>query len=226
MGGQLRADSVLGEGSTFTVVLPFVKAPTPAPSPSAASAEQASLLGSDKSQRSLHRTSSMDSGGTKKSYESQASDGSGRSEIDSLVDAMTFSDPNAKNPSASGKMQPPSITRRTSTLQGHASSNYISNDDNGKNRRQDQSKPPTESARSPTTSPRMSPPQSPQQSIRQSRRQSSTPKTDSTGGYHQRGDTASSTSSIGTPSTDSLRVLVVEDDPINVCPIFSSGDSC
>ena len=220
MGGQLRADSVLGEGSTFTVVLPFVKAPTPAPSPSAASAEQTSLLGSDKSQRSLHRTASMDSGGTKKSYESQASNGSGQSEIDSLVDAMTFSDPNAKNPSASGKMQPPSITRRTSTLQGHASSNYISNDDNGNGRRQDQDKSPTDIARSPTTSPRMSPPQSPKQS-RQPRRQSSTPKTDSVGGYHQRGDTASSTSSIATPPTESLRVLVVEDDPINVCDLFS-----
>ncbi|SPC64574.1 related to phytochrome [Ustilago sp. UG-2017b] len=82
LGGQLRVDSLVSEGTTFTYYIPFYSAetttPTEVPPRGGGSGGNATKRGSDTI--SMRRSSSVDSG--------SASSAAGKSEIESLVEAI------------------------------------------------------------------------------------------------------------------------------------------
>jgi len=107
MRGQLRADSQEKQGSRFSVALPFRIPSSPRITPTNSATD---ILRSPKVQGSkLHRTSSAGSAGSRNSA---TSGGSKKSDIDSLVEAMT-SPLDSKAPT-SPKM--PSMRRHSSSL--------------------------------------------------------------------------------------------------------------
>ncbi|SNX86875.1 related to phytochrome [Melanopsichium pennsylvanicum] len=80
LGGQLRVDSLVGEGTTFTYYMPFCSAESTTPTempPATNSGASASKRGSDT--ESMRRSNSIGSG---------TASSAGKSEIDSLVEAI------------------------------------------------------------------------------------------------------------------------------------------
>lgn len=196
MRGQLRADSQEKQGSRFSVALPFRIPSSPRVSP--ANSARDVLKSPGMSSRKLYRTSSTGSGGSRNSTNSG---GSKISDIDSLVEAMT-SPLDSKAPT-SPKM--PSIRRHSSTRSIKGSSIHKSEStDTASNHSQrsikaypeaDQSQPSPEPSKTPIA--------------RQCADNSSLSSLSST-------SDKDGPSSLESGRSPPLRVLVVEDDPINV----------
>ncbi|SCV69208.1 BQ2448_2228 [Microbotryum intermedium] len=99
LGGQLRVESKEGEGSKFMAIIPFQLPPQPISPPGSSTMDNETLAASSRTisvfdgQRSLTRSNSTGSGGSK------------NSDIDSLISAMSSShmSPAATNHGASGQ---------------------------------------------------------------------------------------------------------------------------